>query len=224
MGGPTIRVIYAIASDGGDQSMQRAPQISADVETITEWWRSQDYARVPRFTSPRSRVAGRRISCSPACPSRPATSARPTRGSRESWTLSTTSGRIPHTEYLVYYDGPVADSHLCGEGGGSAVGPGVAVVYLQPARESLLPSSRPTLVHAFGALPDTGPAHPVPATRAIHAIRPATSCTPTRRPPSWPYSRSTSGTTTTTRTPAAGSTCRTRPGCATSRRRRPCSP
>ena len=49
LGGKSIRVIYAIPSDGADQSAQRAPAISADIDSISAWWRSQDSARAPRF-------------------------------------------------------------------------------------------------------------------------------------------------------------------------------
>ena len=164
VGGPTIRVIYAIASDGGEQSMQRAPQISADVETITEWWRSQDYARVPRFdvaTFPCGRQADIVLARLPQ--SAGDLSATDTRFTRIVDAVDNVGPDPPYSKYLVYYDGPVADSHLCGEGGGSAVGPGVAVVYLAACQGvSSAVVAAHELVHAFGALPDTGPAHPCP--------------------------------------------------------------
>ena len=47
--GRSIRVVYAIPSDGADRSAERAPQISADVDEIAAWWRTQDFEREPRF-------------------------------------------------------------------------------------------------------------------------------------------------------------------------------
>ena len=47
--GPTIRVLYVISSDGADRTAELAPRISADVDEIAAWWRTQDAEREPRF-------------------------------------------------------------------------------------------------------------------------------------------------------------------------------
>ncbi|HET6600826.1 MAG TPA: hypothetical protein VFG57_02600 [Gaiella sp.] len=164
--GRSIRVIYAYPSDGGDRSAQLAPQISADVDAIDAWWLAQDPAREPRF----DRVA---FSCGLQADiltlrlSDPAATLQSSavRGDRIEAHVSAATGRSPYEKLLVYYDGPVDDADLCGEGAGTPGGDGVAMVYLGACTD--IPSANIAaheLLHSFGALPDGAP-HSCPDTR-----------------------------------------------------------
>ena len=210
-----------------DQSVQRAPAISADIDTISAWWRSQDYARVPRFdvtTFACGRAGGYRPRAAAAVGRRPRCRSD-TRFIERSSRPSTRRAGAPHSKYLVYYDGPVATAT-------SAVKAGAPVTAGCGDRlpRSLPPyrvrGGRGARAHArLRSAPRYRAAARLSRTRLGHPC----DSTGDLLYPYVPFAQlavfgSTSGTTTTTRTPAAGSTCRTRPGCATSRRRRPCSP
>ena len=161
LGGKSIRVIYAIPADGVDQSAQRAPIMAADVDSIAAWWQGQDYARTPRFD----------LAAFPCGPQADIVLVRLPQAAGE---LRATEGRFskiadfvaalqPGAKSLVYYDGPVDDVNICGEGGGSAEGPGVAIVY--PAACPDVASNLVAvheLIHSFGALPTSGPPHGYP--------------------------------------------------------------
>jgi hypothetical protein len=164
--GRSIRVIYAYPSDGADRSVQLAPRLSADVDAIDAWWLAQDPAREPRF----DRVA---FSCGLQADilalrlSDPAATLQSSavRGDRIEAQASAATGRSPYEKLLVYYDGPVDDADLCGEGAGTPGGDGVAIVYLGACTD--IPSANIAaheLLHSFGALPDGAP-HACPDTR-----------------------------------------------------------
>ena len=168
LGGKSIRVIYAIPADGPDQSAQRVPLISADVDSISAWWRSQDYARSPRFD----------LAAFPCGVQADVVLARLPQAGVE---LQPAEGRFPmiaaaiavlgpqpqDSKYLVYYDGPVDDGSLCGQGGGSAEGQGFAIVYTAACTDiaSEVVAAH-ELIHAFGALPAEGPLHPCQDSKA----------------------------------------------------------
>ena len=164
VGGVPIRVIYALPTDGADQAVQRAPQISADVDAITEWWRGQDYARVPRFDVA-AFPCGRQADIVTTRVPRSREDLRPTDGRFEKL-VDVIEGLGPdsaESKYLVYYDGPVSDESLCGQGGGSGGGPGIAIVYL--AACTVIPTqviAAHELLHAFGALASAGPPNACP--------------------------------------------------------------
>ena len=164
--GRSIRVIYAYPSDGADRSVQLAPRLSADVDAIDAWWLAQDPAREPRF----DRVA---FSCGLQADilalrlSDPAATLQSSavRGDSIEAQASAATGRSPYEKLLVYYDGPVDDADLCGEGAGTPGGDGVAIVYLGACTD--IPSANIAaheLLHSFGALPDGAP-HACPDTR-----------------------------------------------------------
>ncbi len=163
--GRTIHVIYAVASDGADASAERAPAISANLDEISAWWRTQDFEREPRFDlTPFScglqvdlvltRLTWSSTDVYPLAP----------RGPRILSSLDTLRSDSTYAKYLVYYDGPVEDTNICGQGGGSATGTGVAIVYLQACTD--IPSALVAaheLLHAFGALHRAGgPPHACP--------------------------------------------------------------
>lgn len=168
LGGNPIRIIYAIPSDGLDRSAQRAPLISADVDTISDWWRGQDFARAPRFDLA-TFACGRQADIILVRLPQSAADLAPTQGrfDRIADAVDDLGPDPAASKYLVYYDGPIDDGGLCGQGAGFADGQGVAVVYLTACTD--LPTqvtAAHELLHGFGALADTGPPNACPDSRA----------------------------------------------------------
>lgn len=162
--GPTIRVVYAIPSDGVDRFVERAPRISADVDEITAWWQLQDFERTPRFDVA-SFACGLQADILVVRLGEDAATLRPEPGRAERLdrTVQVAAGLSPWVKHLVYYDGPTDDDTLCGQGRGAQVDSGIAVVYLQACAD--VPSAvvaTHELLHALGALPQPGPPHACP--------------------------------------------------------------
>jgi hypothetical protein len=162
--GRSIRVLYVIPSDGADRTAELAPRISADVDEIAAWWRTQDPEREPRFDrasfpcGPQADILTLRLTESGA-----AIRSGAVRGDRIEAAVRVATGSSPYEKYLVYYDGPLDSDEICGEGGGSATGPGIAIVYLAGCTDvSTAATGAHELLHAFGALPATGPPNACP--------------------------------------------------------------
>jgi hypothetical protein len=165
--GRSIRVVYAYAADGPDRSAVLAPQISADVDAIDDWWRGQDPSREPRFDrasfscGPQADILVLRLSDSTA-----ELRSGSGRGDRIAGAVAVATGRSLFEKQLVYYDGPVDNPDTCGEGAGRPDGDGVAMVYLGACTD--VPSAvvaAHELLHSFGALAESGPPHACPDTR-----------------------------------------------------------
>jgi hypothetical protein len=77
--------------------------------------------------------------------------------------------RSSFDKYLVYYDGPVSEQNLCGQGGSEGSGFGVAVVYVRscPGVATSLVAAHEVL-HTLGAVPDGAP-HDCPPPNDGHA-------------------------------------------------------
>lgn len=164
--GRTIRVLYVLPADGADRTAELAPRISADVDEIGAWWRTQDPEREPRFDrasfpcGPQADILTLRLSQTAAALTSPAV-----RFDRIADAVEAAAGRSGYEKQLVYYDGPTDDADICGEGAGTADGVGVAVVYLGACAD--VPSAAVAaheLLHAFGALGRGGPPHACPDT------------------------------------------------------------
>lgn len=164
LAGRSIRVVYAYPSDGTDRSAEIAPRISADVEAVDTWWRQQDPLRQPRFDRAafscglQADILALRLS-----DSTDALRSEAVRGDRIVAAAESASGDSPYEKLLVFYDGPVGNPDLCGEGEGRADGDGVAIVYLAACTD--VPTSTTAaheLLHAFGALATAGPPHGCP--------------------------------------------------------------
>ncbi len=164
--GRAIRVVYAYPSDGPDRSAELAARISDDVDQIDAWWLGQDPTREPRFDrasfpcGPQADVLSLRLSDTAAT-----LLSRDLRGDRIVASVGVATGRSPYEKDLVYYDGPVDDPDLCGEGTGLPDGDGIAIVYLAACTD--VPTSTVAaheLLHAFGALAASGPPHACPDT------------------------------------------------------------
>jgi hypothetical protein len=62
------------------------------------------------------------------------------------------------TKYLVYFDGPVAEENICGQGGSDSSGFGIAVIYAQACTGvSTAAVAAHEVLHAFGAVPFGAP-------------------------------------------------------------------
>ncbi len=149
LAGNPVRVVYATPADGADRSAELAAQISADIDEIDAWWRLNDPTRVPRFDVAafpcglQADVIAKRLQGTGAD--------LISRGSL----LGQIFGQLDSgsEKYLVYYDGPVENPRLCGQGAGSPEGGGAAVVFLA-ACTSVDPATTATheLLHMLGAL------------------------------------------------------------------------
>lgn len=164
--GRSIRVVYVYPSDGIDRSAEVAARISADVDEIDAWWRTQDALREPRFDraafscGPQADILTLRLSDSSEM-----LRSEAVRGDRIVALVGAATGRATYEKQLVYYDGPVNDPDRCGEGAGRPDADGVAMVYLAACTDvaSAVVAAH-ELLHAFGALPDGAP-HACPDSR-----------------------------------------------------------
>ncbi|HEY0414852.1 MAG TPA: hypothetical protein VGC78_00585 [Gaiellaceae bacterium] len=134
--GYSIHVIYAIPSDGADQSATYAPQISDIVDQVSSWWQREDPSRAPRFD----------VYAAPCGPQvdltvvrMPAVSVATTDAHQvfESlWTQLQADPTAPYSKFVVFVD-DVDTGLTCGVGGPSAASGlgnpayGVASVFLQ---------------------------------------------------------------------------------------------
>ena len=220
--GRTIRVVYVIPSDGADRTARAgAPDQRGrgrDRGLVEDAGRRAGAAlrpcRVPLRAAGRHRHAaahglrrGRRARQRPvrADRERGPGGDRATRATRS--TSSTTTAR--RTTIAI-----------CGQGGGTADGAGIAIVYLAACSGvPTAPSRRTSCSTRSVRLPRAGRRTPVRTRAGTRATATRTSCirSPTRRRSA--RSSSTSGGTTTTATPAGGSTSRTRRGCGSSHAR-----
>jgi hypothetical protein len=152
--GNPIRVVYAIPADGADRSGERAPRISADVDEIDAWWRANDASRTPRFDrfpfpcGPQVDLTFKRLAATGV---ELAPSER--RWDRILEELGRAGIATRQTKLLVYYDAPVEDVRLCGQGGGFPDGEGTAVVYVQSCPTvSSASTAAHELLHTLGSL------------------------------------------------------------------------
>lgn len=167
--GPHVRVVYAVAADGTDRSAALAPEIWADVEAVAAWWRANDGSRAVNFDlaafdcGPQIDLTVRRIALDAA---ELATSPKRFALIRDDlFGDARTDAR--HAKYLLYYDGPTAEEDLCGEGGGSPGGTGLAIMYVQACRDVTRASvAAHELLHALGTLRGASPPNACPGDTA----------------------------------------------------------
>jgi Divergent InlB B-repeat domain len=163
--GAPVHEIYAIPSDGTDRlATEIGTQMQTDAELIDSWWRSQDPTRTPRFDT-LGFSCGQQLDISLVKLTSTAAELQPIGGRFERILagLGAAGFSSTVTKYVVYYDGPGDGTNICGEGGGSTDGGGVAIVFINACQG--LPSSvvaAHELLHALGALPSPGPPHACP--------------------------------------------------------------
>jgi hypothetical protein len=157
--GHPIHWIYAIPSDGPDRFSTFASAMQTDWEAIDSWWRGQDPTRMPR-SDLASFACGNQLDLSLVrLPQSSSQLAAPESPFELVWEALDARGfRSPFTKYLVYYDGPVGNSKICGVGGTEPGGTGVAMLLVQSCagieRNEVVAHE---LMHAMGAVPDGAP-------------------------------------------------------------------
>jgi Divergent InlB B-repeat domain len=164
-----VHWIYAFPSDGADRAVTFASVMQTDAEAIDAWWRREDPTRAPRndltqlqcgqqldLTSFRLQLSGGQL-------------ADP--GGRFGAifnALLAANFRSPFTKYVVYWDGPVTEPDICGQGGSDGAGVGLAVVYVQACTSaSSAAIVAHELLHTFGAVPNGAP-HECPSPNDGH--------------------------------------------------------
>jgi hypothetical protein len=159
LAGFPVHWIYVIPSDGQDRLSTFASVMQTDAEAIDAWWRTQDSTRVPRNDLTQ-------FSCGVQLD---VSTLRMPQSSSE---LTAFEGRFGElfealmganfnsrfTKYVVYFDGPVSEENICGQGGSDSSGFGFAVVYAQACSGvSTAAVIAHELLHALGAVPFGAP-------------------------------------------------------------------
>jgi hypothetical protein len=159
LAGFPVHWIYAIPSDGADRFTAFSSAMQTDAEAIDAWWRREDPTRTPRndltqlqcglqldLTTFRVQLSGAQLAGPDA------------RFGAIFNSLLAANLRSPFTKYIVYYDGPVTENDICGQGGSDSTGFGLAVMYVQACTGvSTASVVAHELLHTFGAVPDGAP-------------------------------------------------------------------
>jgi hypothetical protein len=154
-----VHWIYAVPADGPDRFATIASAMQTDAEAIDAWWRREDPTRTPRndltqlqcgqqldLTSLRAQLPGAQLTDPES------------RFGAIFNSLVAGNFRSPFTKYVVYYDGPVTEADVCGQGGSDSSGFGLAVLYVQAcAGVSTAAVVAHELLHTFGAVPSGAP-------------------------------------------------------------------
>jgi hypothetical protein len=165
--GPQVHLVYATPADGADAAAQWAGQMVGDMTEVDSWWRGQDPTRTPRFDV--YPFAG----CAPGLGALDISDVRLAATGEQVRPFAGRFGRLVtelrrafssrFKKYIVYYDGPVEQGAVCGQGGGDFDrGPSFAIVYLHSdcTTKFQIPTSSIAaheFLHALGALPDGAP-------------------------------------------------------------------
>jgi hypothetical protein len=157
--GRPVHAVVVAPADGADTFQTSAGQIADDVASLSAWWTGQDPTRVPRFDL--ATFGGATcLDISFLRLKEPASAF-----TDASTAFNTIVGEIEgaglgdaYRKVLAYYDGPSVETDVCGVGGGSFTGPGVAIV--MPAGCPGVPTDTVAaheMLHSFGALPAGAP-------------------------------------------------------------------
>jgi hypothetical protein len=180
-GGFEWHVVYAFPSDGTDRFAALAGGIATDLASIDAWWNGQDPTRRIRFDL--FAFPG----CSPGFGQLDLTRAQLPRPGSDYQSLGGRLERVvsdldaapfglgsPDKKYLVYYDGPIDDDSICGQGNAGLIDGGpraFALVFLQACGQAspgdgegaAAITAAHEMTHAFNALPaplpSPGPPH-----------------------------------------------------------------
>jgi Divergent InlB B-repeat domain len=176
VGGPQVHVIYAYPADAPDNFGRWVTPIARDLAAVDSWWQGQDPTRTLRFD----------FASFPGCAS-------------QFGALDISSVRLPNAsdhylidepdvidvlnqelsasfpsiakKYLVYFDGPVRSSAVCGRGASGPLAGASAVLYLQSEAACMRAGGGPgapggafsaalavhELIHTLDDGPTTGP-------------------------------------------------------------------
>jgi hypothetical protein len=167
--GNPVHWIYVVPSDGADSLAAVASTMQADAEQIDAWWRGQDPTRTPR-NDVTAFSCGTQLDI---------TTVRSTQSSTQLTSIGQRFSGIVNalrsagfgssfTKYVVYYDGPIDDDNICGQGFTEVSGFGVAAVYLRSCPGiSTAGVAVHEFLHTIGAVPSAAP-HDCPGENEGH--------------------------------------------------------
>lgn len=150
--------VYAVPSDADDRSAAVADLMQADAQEVDAWWRREDPSRAPR-NDLAPFPCGLQLDLSQLrLPQSGAELAGNARFGAIFNALLAAGFDSTLTRYVVYYDGPVADPRICGQGGSDRSGIGLAVVFTRACQGvSTAAVTAHELLHTFGAVPSGAP-------------------------------------------------------------------
>jgi hypothetical protein len=167
--GNPVHWIYLIPSDGSDNLGAVANTMQSDAEQIDGWWRGQDPTRTPR-NDVTAFSCGSQLDVSTIRSTLSNAQLTPisSRFAGIVETLQRAGFTSSLTKYVVYYDGPVDDANICGQGGSNGNGFGVAVVYFRSCSGvSTALVAAHEFLHTIGAVPSGAP-HDCPGQDSGH--------------------------------------------------------
>ena len=133
--------------------------MQTDAEQIAAWWHTQDPTRTPRDDVTQF-PCGLQLDITTVRLSQSGSAIAPLSGRFGAVfdALSQAGLRSQFTKYAVYYDGPVADDNVCGQGGSDPSGLGLAVVYYRSCTGvSTAAVAAHEVLHTLGAVPRGAP-------------------------------------------------------------------
>ncbi len=159
LSGFPVHWIYVLPSDAPDRFTTFASAMQTDAEAIDAWWRREDPVRVPRNDLAQL-SCGAQLDISTL--RLPQSSAQLAGQEGRFVTLFdallAANFRSRFTKYIVYFDGPVAEADICGQGASSSSGIGVAAVYVQAcAGVSTAAVAAHEFLHTLGAVSRNAP-------------------------------------------------------------------
>ena len=165
LAGPSVQVLYVRPSDAPNNFATVASKIATDIATGNAWFLREDPTRAPRwdlYPFPGCASDLSRLDIADVTLPGAAAAYSPV---QNRWTRIRTALAAPpfnfksaYKKYLVYYDGPVDEDDLCGQGGGSPAGQGWAIMYTRTCGQQIGDGGMATavtfheLLHTFGAV------------------------------------------------------------------------
>ena len=157
--GNPIHWVYMIPSDGADSLSTVAQVMQGDAEQIDGWWRREDPTRAPR-NDLASFPCGAQLDITTIRVPLSSAQLSPLAGrfGAIAGALNSVGFSSSFTKYAVYYDGPIAEDNVCGQGGSNGSGFGLAVVYYRScAGVSTASVAAHEFLHTAGAVPSAAP-------------------------------------------------------------------
>jgi List-Bact-rpt repeat protein len=159
LAGYPVHWIYVVPSDAPDGLSTFANVMQTDAEAIDAWWRTQDPTRVPRNDLTQF-PCGTQLDVSSLRMRQSGSELTALEGRFEAVFDAVTAAGFGSrfTKYIVYFDEPVSEENVCGQGGSDASGFGLAVVYAQACLGvSTAAVAAHELLHSLGAVPFGAP-------------------------------------------------------------------
>ncbi len=159
LAGNPVHWVYAIPSDGQDRLSDIASVMQTDADEVESWWHAQDTTRFLRNDLAQF-PCGLQLDVTTVRLSQSGDALEALRGRFVAVfnAVSAAGLRSTFTKYVVYYDGPVSDENVCGQGGSDSSGFGLAVVYYRScAGVSTAAVGAHEVLHTLGAVPRGAP-------------------------------------------------------------------